>query len=158
VAGRVLSIACFGAVIGTLLFLILQADDVVKSPSHLALSLVFAVVGSCTAGLAVGAISDRETETMLFLIGLVSLTLVAPSASTLARALPMFAADEYAWAAVNGELQPGNQPWMATALVGTVLGLVAVVGTLMRLPRDRWVADVKTDALRVRRSTLAPWR
>ena len=135
VTGRVLSIACYGAVIGTPLFLFLQADDVVRSPSHLALSLGFAVVGSCTAGLAVGAISDRETETMLFLIGLVSLTLVAPSNSTLAEVLPMFATDEYAWAAVNGELQPSQQPWKATALVSAVLGLVAVVGTLMRLPR-----------------------
>lgn len=135
VAGRVLSIACYGAVIGTLLFLILQADDVVRSPSHLALSLGFAVVGSCTAGLAVGAISDRETETMLFLLGLVSLTLVAPSASTLAEVLPMFATDEYAWVAVEGELRPGHEPWKATALVSTVLGLVAVVATLMRLPR-----------------------
>ena len=135
VTGRVLSIACYGAVIGTLLFLILQADDVVGSPSHLALSLAFAVVGSCMAGLAVGAMSDRETETMLFLIGLVSLTLVAPSASTLAELLPMFAADEYAWAAVEGGLQPGHQPWKATARVSTVLGLVAVVGTLRRLPR-----------------------
>ena len=135
VAGRILSIACYGAVIGTLLFLILQADDVVRSPSHLALSLCFAVVGSCMAGLAVGATSDRETETMLFLIGLVSLTLVAPSDSTLAEMLPMFAADEYAWAAVEGSLQPGPQPWKATALVSAVLGLVAVVATLRRLPR-----------------------
>ena len=135
VTGRVLSVACYGAVIGTLLFLFLQADDVVRSPSHLALSLCFAVVGSCAAGLAVGAISDRQTETMLFLIGLVSLTLVAPSDSTIAEMLPMFAADEYAWAAVDGAVQPGHKPWIATALVSTVLGLVAVLGTLMRLPR-----------------------
>jgi hypothetical protein len=135
VTGRVLSIACYGALIGTLLFLFLQTDDVVRSRSLLALSLVFAVVGSGAAGLAVGAISDRQTETMLFLIGLVSLTLVAQSDSTVAEVLPMFAADEYAWAAVDGELQPGHQPGIATALVSTVLGLVAVVGTLMRLPR-----------------------
>ena len=138
VAGRVLSIACYGAVIGTLLFSFLQADKVVRSPSHLAWSLGFAVVGSCTAGLAVGAISDRETETMLFLIGLVSLTLVAPSASTLARLLPMFATDEYAWAAVEGGLRSGHQPWKATALVSTVLGLIAVVSALRRLPRVGW--------------------
>ena len=140
VAGRVLSIASYGAVIGTLLFLFLQTDDVVRSPSHLALSLGFAVVGSCTAGLAVGAISGRETETMLFLIGLVSLTLVAPSASTLAEILPMFATDEYAWAAVEGELRPGHRPWRATAAVSTVLGLVAVVATLRSLPQ----ADAQT--------------
>ena len=135
ITGRILSIASCGGIIGGLLFLFLQADDVVRSPSHLALSLGFAVVGSCTAGLAVGAISDRETETMLFLIGLVSLTLVAPSASTLAEMLPMFATDEYAWASVEGELQSGRQPWKATALVSTVLGLVAVLATLRRLPR-----------------------
>ena len=135
VTGRVLSIGCYGAVIGTLLFLILRTDDVVRSPSHLALSLGIGVVGSCMAGLAVGAISDRETETMLFLIGLVSLTLVAPSDSTLAELLPMFASDEYAWAAVEGELQPGHQPWKATALVSTVLGVVAVLATLRTLPR-----------------------
>ena len=135
VTGRVLSIASYGGIIGGMLFLFLQADDVVRSPSQLALSLGFAVVGSCTAGLAVGAISDRETETMLFLIGLVSLTLVAPSASTLAEMLPMFATDEYAWAAVEGELQPGHQPWKATALVSTVLGLVAVLASLRSLPR-----------------------
>lgn len=135
VTGRILSIGCYGAVIGTLLFLFLQADDAVRSPSHLALSLGFAIIGSCTAGLAVGAISERETETMLFLIGLVSLTLVAPSDSTLAEALPMFATDEYAWAAVDGELQRGDQPGQATALVSMVLGLVAVVATLRRLPR-----------------------
>jgi hypothetical protein len=135
VAGRVLSIACYGLVIGTLLFFFLQADDVVRSPFHLALSLGFAVVASSAAGLAVGAISDRQTETMLFLIGLVSLTLVAPSDSTIAKMLPMFATDEYAWAAVDGALRPGHQPWVATALVSTVLGVIAVLATLLRLPR-----------------------
>ena len=135
VTGRVLCIGCYGAGIGMLLFLFLQADDVVRSPFHLALSLGLAVVGSCTAGLAVGAISDRETETMLLLIGLVSLTLVAPSDSTLAELLPMFATDEYAWAAVEGEMQPGHQPWKATALVSACLGLVAVIATFRRLPR-----------------------
>lgn len=146
VSGRVLSVACYGTVIGTLLFLFLQADDVVRSPSHLALSLGFAVVASSAAGLAVGAISDRQTETMLFLIGLVSLTLVAPSDSAIAEMLPMFATDEYAWAAVDGALQPGHQPWIATALVSTALGLVAVLGTLVRLPRansQRWSSPGK---------------
>jgi hypothetical protein len=135
VAGRVLCIAGYGAAIGTLLFLFLQADEVVRSPSHLAVALGFAVVGSGTAGLAVGAVSDRQTETMLFLIGLVSLTLVAPSASTFAELLPMFATDEHAWAAVEGEVRSGVQPWRAAALTSTVLGVVAVVATLRRLPR-----------------------
>ena len=112
----------------------LQFDDVVRSPSALAVSLGFAIAGSCTAGLAVGAVSERETESMLFLIGLVSLTLVVPSDSALAKVLPMFATDEYAWAAVGSQLQPGSAPWTATALVSAVLGLAAVAGTLRSWP------------------------
>ena len=145
VAGRVLSIACYGAVIGTLLFVFLQTDDVVRSPAHLAASLAFALLGSSTAGLAVGTVTSRETEAMLVLIGLVSLTLVAPSASSLAEMLPMFATDEYAWAAVEGGLQAGSQPWSATTLVSTILGLVAVVGTLRKLPRPALTTSAGTD-------------
>lgn len=135
VAGRVLSITCYGAVIGTMLFAFLQTDDVVRSPSHLATSLGFALLGSSTAGLAVGTVTTRETEAMLILIGLVSLTLVAPSDSGLAEVLPMFAADEHAWAAVEGGLRLGSRPGRATTLVSTILGLLALAGTLRKFPR-----------------------
>ena len=135
VAGRVLGIACYGVTFGGLLFMFLQTDDVVDSPLHLAASLAFALLGSCTAGLAIGAITDRETEAMLVLIGLVALTLVVRSDSLLAQMLPMFAADEHAWAAVDGRLEAGRSPWRSTVPVSASLGLVAVVATFIRLPR-----------------------
>ncbi len=141
VVGRVLSIACYGIVLGALLFAFLQTDDVVSSPSHLLASLGFALLGSCTAGLAVGAVTDREMEAMLVLIGLVSLTLVAEWDSLLSKMLPMYATDRHAWAAVNGQLQPGSTPWKSTVLVSAVLGLIAIVATLVRSPRiDRTIS------------------
>ncbi len=135
VVGRILSLACYGLFIGTFLFLFLQTDDVVVSSSHLLASLGFAFLGSATAGLAVGAVTDREMEAMLVLIGLVSLTLVAAWDSLLSKLLPMYATDRHAWAAVNGSLQPGSQPWKWTLVVSSVFALVAVVATVIRVPR-----------------------
>ncbi len=135
VIGRILSIGAYAVVLGTLIFLFLRTDGVVVSESHLVASLAFAFLGSSTAGLAVGAVTNREMEGMLTLIGLVSLTLVVAYDSLFAKILPMYATDRHAWAAVNGALQPSETPWRSTLLVAAVLGGIATIGTLLRIPR-----------------------
>jgi hypothetical protein len=135
VVGRILSIGCYATVLGTVLFAFLRADRVVVSPWHLLASLGCALLGSSTAGLAVGAVTNRETEGMLTLIGLLSLTLVTASNSPLSKVLPMYATDQYAWAAVNGSLEPGANPWRATLAVAVALAAIAGVATLAKMPR-----------------------
>lgn len=135
VFGRLLSIGFYGIILGTPLFGFLQSDDVVLSSSHLATSMGFAFLGSCTAGLAVGALVDREMEAMLLLIGLVALTLVVDYQSFLAEILPMYATDRHAWASVDGMLQPDDSPWRSTVVVSAVLAAVAIIATLAKAPR-----------------------
>jgi hypothetical protein len=135
VIGRILSIGCYASVLGTLLFLFLRTDDVVVSPSHLLASLGFAFLGSSTAGLAVAAVTDRELEGMLTLIGLMSLTLVTASESLVSKVLPMYATDQHAWAAVNGSLRSGTHPWRSTLAVAAALAVIAGIATLAKMPR-----------------------
>lgn len=135
VIGRVVAIGAYALVLGGLLFAFLQMDDVVLSSGHLAASLGFAFVGAASAGLFVGAVTDREMEAMLTLIGLVSLTLVVQWDSLFAKLLPMYATDRHAWASVNDSLQAGEVPWRSTLPVAAVLGTIAVVATLIRVPR-----------------------
>ncbi len=137
VIGRILSIALFSLTLGALIFSYLRLDDVVQSPSYLLPSLGFAFLGSCTVGLAVGAVIDREMEAMLVLIGAVALTLVVDWTSVLAKSLPMYATDRYAWAAVSGSLSPDEAPWRSTVVVSLILAVVAVSATLVKSPRIR---------------------
>lgn len=135
VLGRILSIAFYATVIGTALYAYLLTDDVVIDDGHLLASLGFAVLGSATAGLAVGAVLEREMEAMLILIALVSLTLVVDWDSTLAKVLPMYATDRHAWGAVDGFVGGSTAPWRWTASTAGVLAGVAIVATLIKVPR-----------------------
>ncbi|MEM7092674.1 MAG: hypothetical protein AAF567_06715 [Actinomycetota bacterium] len=135
VLGRLLAITGYALVLGTALFVFLLTDDVVVAQRYLATSLILAFLGSVATGLAVGSLLDREMEAMLILIALVALTLVVDWDSLLAKALPMYAADRYAWGSVDGVLVPDRQPWRATVIVATVMSLIAIAATFVKVPR-----------------------
>jgi len=134
VVGRVLSVLTFATVVVTALWLYLRTDPVVTSDRYLAISLALSVIGSASIGLAVGAAIRREMEAMLVLIGVVAITLVINSRSLVAKLLPMYAADQYAWAASEDFLD-GAQPWRWSLSVAVIAGVIAVVATLRQAPR-----------------------
>lgn len=121
-AGRILSMLVFGAVVSGFLWLYLSHDSVVVNRTYLALSLGLSLICSVAAGLAAAALIPREMEAMLILIALVGLTFVVDYSTFASKALPLYAADQYAVASVTGH--PSGRPWLVS--VPVALGLVAM--------------------------------
>lgn len=132
--GRVLCAFGFGAVVAIGLFLYIRIDPVITNQTELAWAFLFALIGSVTLGLFVGAIVNRELEAMLLLVGIVGIQFVVDAGSTLAKLLPLFAAERQAATAVGWGQPLDSLQW--TGAVSAVLFVIAVVVTMARTPNS----------------------
>lgn len=133
IVGRILSMLIFGSPVAGCLWLYLSIDDVVVNRTYLALSLGSSLVCSLAAGLAAGALIPREMEAMLVLIALVGLTFVVDYQAKASKALPLYAAEQYAVASSTGV--SSGRPWLVSALV--TFGLVTLSVGVRRLSIGR---------------------
>ncbi|MEM9608592.1 MAG: hypothetical protein AAGA99_14305 [Actinomycetota bacterium] len=132
-AGRVACAVSFGLIVATALWLYIRLDPVIVSEVELVWAFLFAVIGSVALGLAVGALVKRELEAMLLLVGIIGIQFVVDPGSTLAKVLPLFAAERQAAAAAGWGDPLGSLRW--TAIVSALLFAVAVVATMRQRPR-----------------------
>lgn len=133
-AGRVMCALTFGAIVATGLWLYIRRDPVIVNDTELIWAFTFALLGSVTLGLAVGALVRREMEAMLLLIGIVGLQFVVDPGSTLAKVLPLYAAERQAAVAAGWGRPLDSLQW--SAAVSAVLFVVAVVVTTARSPKS----------------------
>lgn len=131
--GRLLSSITVGASLAIGLWVYIGRDVVILDHNRLAMSLLFSLIGSISAGLLAGALIPREMEAMLFLIGMVGLQLVVDHDTLLAKILPLYAAERYSAEAVGWD--PSPAPWQATLIVSAVMLVIAVLVTVQRSPR-----------------------
>ena len=132
-AGRVLCAFVFGIVVATGLWLYIRIDPVISNGTELVWAFLFALIGSVTLGLAVGALITRELEAMLLLVGVVGIQFVVDPGSTLAKVLPLYAAERQAATAVGWGSPLNSLQW--TGAVSVVLFIVAMVATMVRTPK-----------------------
>lgn len=132
-AGRVLCAFAFGIVVATGLWLYIRIDPVITNGTELVWAFLFALIGSVTLGLAVGALITRELEAMLLLVGVVGIQFVVDPGSTLAKVLPLYAAERQAATAVGWGAPLNSLQW--TGAVSAVLFIVAMVATMVRTPK-----------------------
>lgn len=132
-AGRVVCSFAFGLIVAIGLWLYIRIDPVIANSTELVWAFLFALIGSVTLGLAVGALITRELEAMLLLVGVVGIQFVVDPGSTLAKVLPLYAAERQAATAVGWGAPLNSLQW--TGAVSVVLFVVAVVVTMARTPR-----------------------
>lgn len=134
--GRIICVIAFGLLVGAGLWLYIGRDDYIVNHTHLAISLAFSLIGAATAGLAVGALLPKEMEAMLVLLAVVGMQFVVNQNSTLAKVLPLYAAERYS-ASASGWAPNIGAAWIPTAIVSAVLFVVAVIATVRRSVRTR---------------------
>jgi len=134
-AGRVLCALGFGVVVASGVWLIVRRDSVIVNQTELVLAFVFALIGSVTLGLAVGALVRREMEAMLLLVGIIGLQFVVDPGSTLAKVLPLYAAERQAAVAAGWGRPLSSLQW--SGVVAVVLFAIAVITSTMRSPKSR---------------------
>jgi len=132
-AGRVLCALTFGALVAAGLWLYIRRDPVIVNETELIWAFAFALLGSVTLGLAVGALVQREMEAMLLLVGIIGIQFVVDPGTTFAKVLPLYAAERQAAVAAGWGWPLQSLRW--TAAVSAVLFTVAVVASTVRAPR-----------------------
>lgn len=132
-AGRILAALGFGVVVATGLFLLVRRDPVIVSETELIWAFLFSLLGATTLGLAVGALLKRELEAMLLMIALVGLQFVVDPDSTLAKVLPLYAAERQAAVAAGWGRPLNSLQW--SGAVAATLFVVAVIASTLRSPK-----------------------
>jgi hypothetical protein len=133
-AGRVLCALGFGSVVAVGLWLYIRLDPVIVNETELVYAFAFALLGSVTLGLAVGALVQREMEAMLLLVGIIGIQFVVDPGTTFAKILPLYAAERQAAVAAGWGWPLQSLRW--TTGVSAVLFVIAVVATMVRAPRS----------------------
>ena len=134
IIGRLVSAASFSGIVVLGLWIYIGQDEVIVRKGALALAFLWSLLGAISLGLAVGALIRREMEAMLVLVAVVGLQFVVDQSSTLAKVLPLYAAERYSGNA-SGWAEFVDGSWRASALVSFVLLLVAIIATVWRSPR-----------------------
>ena len=148
-AGRVLCAFSFGLIVAIGLWLYIRLDPVITNGTELVWAFLFALIGSVTLGLAVGALITRELEAMLLLVGIIGIQFVVDPGTTLAKLLPLFAAERQAATAVGWGQPLDSLQW--TAIVSAVLFAIAVIATMLRTPRATTKASGISESAESRR-------
>lgn len=134
IIGRLLCAAAFSGAVVIGLWIYISQDAAIVRSGALALSLLWSLIGAIALGLAVGALVRREMEAMLILVAVVGLQFVVDQNSTLAKALPLYAAERYS-ANASGWAELVSGSWRPTAAVSVGLLVAATVATLWRAPK-----------------------
>lgn len=134
--GRLICVLGFGVLVAGGLWFYIGLDEVIVNHTHLATSFAFSLLGAVAIGLAVGAVLPKEMEAMLVLIAVVGLQFVVSQNSTLAKVLPLYAAERYS-ASASGWAPNIDSPWIPTVISSAVLLGVAIAATVNRSVRPR---------------------
>ncbi len=128
VAGRLVLLTGFGAVVATAFSLVIWLGSAPDRPWALLAGVQLVALVSVPFGIAVGALAPRELEAVLIMIGAVGIELSLASSEAAAKTLPFWAPRRLLELAVGDSASAGA---MVLVSLAWAVALLAIAGALM---------------------------